>query len=166
MATARVLIVDDDPPALKAMCRLLSVGGRYDVLPATGSRQALAIVKSGSPVDVVIADVEMPELHGPELLEQIAEMSPATAGVLVSGGVDEAKLPAAVPLLRKPFSANELLSTVERVLAESKRLTADIARTMQRAVDLHEQARHRSRELCEAIREVGESRRGTPEKPR
>ncbi len=160
MATARVLIVDDDPSALKAACRLLSAGGSYDVLPTTSSRQALEIVRSGYPVDVVITEVEMPELRGPELLREVAEISPATTGVLVSGWVGETKLPASVPFLRKPLPANELFSAVERVLADSKRLRADVALTIHQAVGLHGQAQRRSSELFETMRRVCKSMHG------
>jgi DNA-binding NtrC family response regulator len=120
MATVRVLIVDDNSSTLKATCRLLSLQMEYEVLSASGPRRALEIVRSESQVDLVVSDVTMPEMSGPELLCNVARISPATAGILMSGDADvkeRVDLPLGVPLLQKPFSASELFCTIKKVLA-------------------------------------------------
>jgi response regulator RpfG family c-di-GMP phosphodiesterase len=152
MAIARVLIVDDDPNVLKATCMYLRGCESYEVLSAASPYRALEIIKGTTPVDLVISDVEMPEMKGPELLRKITQISPETATMLMSGYVAEPeKLPLGVALLEKPFSSTELLSKVEEVLAESKRIHEALARTMEKNAELSRNMLNLRNELSETI---------------
>ena len=56
------MVVDDDAMMLASVSRMLSRQG-YEVLPASGPRQALEIVRTPPPIQLVVSDVEMPERH-------------------------------------------------------------------------------------------------------
>jgi two-component system OmpR family response regulator len=64
-AAAKVLVVDDEPPVLEVVAQILRDGG-YEVLPASGPRQAFEIIRNQSPIDVVVSDVSMPEMRSTE----------------------------------------------------------------------------------------------------
>jgi DNA-binding NtrC family response regulator len=114
VAAARVLIVDDEALYLNALSRRLHREG-YDVLSASGPRQALKLIRTSAPIDVVLSDVQMPEVLGTELVREIAQTSPLSACLLMTGGL--AALPDApdgVPILRKPIPIADLLAAVEK----------------------------------------------------
>jgi CheY-like chemotaxis protein len=77
-AAARVLVVDDDALMLASVSRKLSRQG-YDVLPASRPRQALEIIKTPPPVQLILSDVSMPEMRGTQLLSEVFRLAPETA---------------------------------------------------------------------------------------
>ena len=116
---AKVLLVDDDLSFLSAACRLLDVL-HHEVLFASDPVKALELVKNESP-DVVITDSALSPMSGPELIMRIKQISPGTACILMSATMEErSDLLPFVPILQKPFSEGELLSAVEKVLANWK----------------------------------------------
>jgi response regulator RpfG family c-di-GMP phosphodiesterase len=152
MATARVLIVDDDPDVLEITCRYLRELDLYEVLSASSPIRALEIIKSKPSVDLVISDIEMPEMRGPKLLHKVTQISPGTASMLMSGFVsDPEDLPLGVPFLQKPFTFAELQSKVEEVLAESKSIRAALTCTLDRSHELSRNMESLRNELGETI---------------
>ena|SRR5947209_8103934 len=152
MAAASVLVVDDDRLMLEVVSRMLLAEG-YHVIRADGPGQALEIVKSARPVDLVVSDIRMPEMQGTQLVREIADLSPGTASMLMTGGIlDPADLPTGVPVLRKPFSTAELLLVVEATLARSVQLSVDLRRNMQRSAKLQRQSKKLRSEAAEAVR--------------
>jgi CheY-like chemotaxis protein len=108
VSAARVLVIDDEPLFLRAVSKTLSKQG-YDVLAAAGPCQALEIIKYQRPMDVVLSDVQMPEMRGTDLVREIARVSPQTAVILMTGAaVHPADLPKCVPVLCKPFTTLDL----------------------------------------------------------
>lgn len=101
--------------------RILERAG-YDVLGAADGKEALEIARGlASPLDLLLSDVVMPELRGPELAEILAEEGRVRRAVLFSGypeGLPETGLRnlEAWELLSKPFSTADLLAAVERVM--------------------------------------------------
>lgn len=141
MATQKVLVVDDNLTTLAMVSFLLSHKGSYEVLATPSPKQALEIIKSNPFIDVVVSDVEMPELRGPDLINAIKQTSPATGCVLMSASLKRSEdLPPDVPLLPKPINATELFSAVRRVLSESRQAGLDLGKSMERAVELQNQA--------------------------
>jgi len=113
MATARLLIVDDDVRVLNLVKLTLTLDG-YEVLATDRPHEALEIVRNGPAVHLVLSDIEMPEMLGTQLIREIARLSPGTARVLMTGGIIEsAQVPDGVQVLRKPFSIRDLISAVE-----------------------------------------------------
>ena len=115
MAKARVLVVDDEPEVLRFVVGVLE-RAEYEVAPAPGPKQALEIIAAGRPFDLVVSDVVMPEMCGPELASEIQLRSPSSAIMFISGCVPVGHLPKGFPYLGKPFSARDLLGAVDRVL--------------------------------------------------
>lgn len=121
MAAARMLVVDDQP-AIVSLVEVILAQQDYEILGETSPRRALDLVRAGRHVDLIISDVVMPEMTGPELVREIQRVSPAMHAVLMSAFARTEDLPPDVPLLHKPFSAADLLSTVERVLKDATHL--------------------------------------------
>jgi len=117
---ARVLVVDDDALFLQVVCGMLRREG-YDVFAAVSAQKALEIVKSVGPVDVVVSDILMPGMSGTELVRELAELSPRTSSLLMTAApLSEVAIPPdGIPVLRKPFSKQDLICAVEAALARS-----------------------------------------------
>jgi two-component system cell cycle sensor histidine kinase/response regulator CckA len=115
-----VLIVEDREVVRNLARDVLHAAG-FVVATATGSREALAIVERSAPFDLLVTDVVMPELSGPELAKElrgafvelpVLYMSGYTDDVLDASSLDEP----ATAFLRKPFANGDLVSTVRRLL--------------------------------------------------
>ena len=141
MAATRVLIVDDEEPILNFTSRLLTSAGS-EALGTTSPREAVEIVKKESPIDVIVSDVEMPEMAGTELVREVVSISPRIARVLISGApVESTKIPEGVPVLRKPFVTAELISAVQAVLGRSAQLSDDLYRERQVSAELKQDSK-------------------------
>jgi two-component system cell cycle sensor histidine kinase/response regulator CckA len=117
-----VVVVVDDQEALRQLTgRILERSG-YVVLEAGSAAEALRLV-DGNEVDVVVSDVVMPGMSGVELLAALGERGDGPPVVLMSGYSD-AVLGAGVdvPLLRKPFSADQLVEGVRAAIAARRNL--------------------------------------------
>ncbi len=122
-ARARVLLVDDEPDIREVLADALSWEG-YDVATAANGREALRILRSGPPVDVVLLDLTMPIMSGWEF-RQVQRLDPALAGIPVI--VTSASSPgttAPVRFLPKPFGLDELLTALAEVLRARPALAA------------------------------------------
>jgi CheY-like chemotaxis protein len=116
---ARVLVVDDEPVVLQLIWRMLEAGGHRVYLAADGV-QAIAALTEHAPIDVVVSDLRMPKLDGLSLSAMLAERSPPVPVMLMSGYVaDLSDVAADTPLLVKPFTENQLLAGVGRLLARA-----------------------------------------------
>jgi DNA-binding NtrC family response regulator len=152
IGTPRVLVVDDEPGIVRIVTRLLEDNG-YEVIAAASPREALAKVDGGQPVDVVVSDVVMPEMSGPELVRQVQEHAPSTAAVLMSGYTGAGTLPESIPFLTKPFSAAELLAIVRQVLQESKAAREGCGAARKRTQELRSEAQ----QLIDEIAKIEDS---------
>jgi DNA-binding NtrC family response regulator len=142
MPATRVLVVDDDHAMRHAVSQLLHRAG-YEVLPADGPLHALAIVKDDPPVHLVVSDNQMPEMSGTQLIREVAQLSPETAGVLMTGGfVNPADLPDGVIVMKKPFSTRDLLLVVQATLVRSVQLSEEVRRECHRSAALRQQSRN------------------------
>ncbi len=115
-----ILLVEDEPGVRAAARRLLERNG-YSVLEAAGGSEALELLAgSGRIVDVVVTDVVMPGLSGPQLAERIRERSPNMPVVFISGYTDgkfqRGKLGPGMSYLPKPFTENGLTLAVRNAL--------------------------------------------------
>jgi DNA-binding NtrC family response regulator len=151
MATARILIVDDELEILNLVSRVLK--NSYEVISASNPRNALEIVRTNPRIDLVLSDFEMPEMRGPDLLNEVKRISPSMAVLLMSGNDEiETRLPASIPFLKKPFSPRELHASVEAALAVAHKLSADLKKELEKATTLLEQNALLSCELSDGIR--------------
>src|SRR5512137_1306395 len=88
-----ILIVDDEEIIRESLSFILKKEG-YRVQEAANGKAALELVKKDS-FDLVVTDLEMPEMKGVELLEQISQVSPETLVVIITayGSIDTAIAP-------------------------------------------------------------------------
>ncbi len=121
-AGATVLVVDDEPSVRDVARGILEQAGAT-VLEAADGRQALEVFRErGGRIDLVLLDMTMPHMAGPEAFERLRQMR-ADVAVILCSGYDEQDAtghfkdarPAA--FLQKPYRAAALLRSVEKVLA-------------------------------------------------
>ena len=120
-AMPRVLFVDDEP-GVTAAFRTLLRRAPYEVLVANSARDALGML-SETHVDVVISDMDMPDMSGSEFLARVRTEHPRTTRVVLSGrarledtihAINDA---AVFRFLTKPCQASELTRCIDDALA-------------------------------------------------
>ncbi len=119
---ASILIIDDQPEILRVLTKVLE-GAGHSVTEAADCKRALRYF-AGRPTDLVVTDICMPEMDGIEFLMRLREAFPETPVVAMSGGgripkenlLGAASLLGAVDTLEKPFTAEQVLTAVERAL--------------------------------------------------
>src|SRR5215469_2745407 len=80
-----ILLADDEPQLRNLLCLILETCG-YSLLVAKDAQDALEIVsKSAEPIDLLVSDIEMPGMTGPELAKQIRRFRPYLKILLISG---------------------------------------------------------------------------------
>jgi CheY-like chemotaxis protein len=119
-----ILVVDDEPEVRSVVVDMLRDSG-YQLLEAENAERALDLVANADRgIDLVVSDVVMPGVGGPELAERIHEQSPDTEILFVSGYREIAPTAPALrgaTLLRKPLGRDELLHEVDVALDERAR---------------------------------------------
>jgi len=121
--TGRILLVEDREIVRELTTEVLRTAG-FDVDIATSGREALELAAQSEPFDLLLTDVVMAELSGPELAERLRSTDPSLA-VLYMSGYTDAVLDAAdlaVPgtaFIRKPFQTTQLIAIVRRQLGQS-----------------------------------------------
>jgi DNA-binding NtrC family response regulator len=116
----KILLVDDDPNMLRLM-ELYLQSESFIFKRANNGKKALALLKKEK-FDLMLADMQMPEMDGYTLLKNIkATIDNYFPVVMVTayGQIEEAELPAAAgayDIIQKPFSAFRLRLTVKNAL--------------------------------------------------
>ncbi len=127
--TGRVLIIEDDAQLRDLLSELLA-GEGYEPLVAETGEEGLRTLQR-EPVDVVLLDINLPGMHGINVLtaapntQTDAEFILMTAFAEVETAVEAIKL-GAFDYLRKPLEPDELLLVIERAL-EQRRLRREVA---------------------------------------
>lgn len=122
--TEVILVVEDEDEVRKVVCLTLELQG-YCVLAASGTEQALELVNSSTqPIDLLMTDVVMPELSGPELAGLIRQRIPDLRVLYMSGYSEDALLAhglvlSEIAFLAKPFSSAALGRKVRQALRQS-----------------------------------------------
>jgi len=117
-----VLLVEDDPIMRRLTRQMLQDQG-YSVVEAQDGNSALELTAShqGS-IDLVLTDVVMPGMGGPELVLKLMDSHPDTRFLYMSGYTGELVvdhgLAEGVALLEKPFTRVALLTTIEKALRD------------------------------------------------
>ena len=118
MATARVLIVDDEPSVLRLVSKAVA-GWGYEVYAVSSALQALKLAHDELCFDLVISDVIMPEMCGPEMVRRLSRLCPNASVVMMSAHIAAEVLPAKAAFISKPFTLADLRSVVDRALSPS-----------------------------------------------
>jgi CheY-like chemotaxis protein len=119
-----ILVVEDDDPVREiALKRLESLG--YALAEARSGLEAIRLLESGEPIDMVFSDVVMPgKMTGYDLAEWVAAMKPNIKVVLTTGyNEGDAKTNTSsvglnIPVLDKPYSREELAQTMRNALRD------------------------------------------------
>lgn len=115
-----ILLVEDDAALRTVVARALASKG-YDVLQAENGARALDVADVyKAPIHLVVSDVVMPDMGGPELFENLRRWYPRLRFLFISGQMNEAEADISIDgrtaFLPKPFSLEALFSFVRYVL--------------------------------------------------
>ena len=112
-----VVVVEDDPAVAEITCRMVEqVGCRCECVGTGGRARALA---ESTAVDLFVIDLHLPDTSGPALGRWITQQFPGTPIVYTSGYVHHRLEPGELrgaPFLPKPYTQDELASTLGRLL--------------------------------------------------
>jgi DNA-binding NtrC family response regulator len=122
-----VLVVDDEAAIRGLITRWLEAAG-FHTQAAVNAEQAIQGIGDNPPA-VVVSDIEMPGHDGFWLADEIRRRYPATAIVMMTGCLDTGMAArsirtGAMDYLRKPFTRDQLTSSLNRALAWHKMHTA------------------------------------------
>ncbi|PJA31353.1 MAG: hypothetical protein CO187_09860, partial [Zetaproteobacteria bacterium CG_4_9_14_3_um_filter_53_7] len=119
-----ILLVDDEPSVREVTGEVLASLG-YRILEAANGSEALAMIQSGQPVDLVLSDVVMPVMGGVEFLNHLREAGCELPFILATGydpdrvivqkGSDKR-----CRILNKPFDFNHLSGYIQEMIAEQR----------------------------------------------
>ena len=108
-----VLVVDDDVRILALTGEMLRLAG-YRVLKANVASEAVLIFeRNAAEIDLVLSDVQMPGLTGPELACRLRQRNPDLPVVFMTGCTEDCAPPGA---LQKPFKMADLWSKISDAL--------------------------------------------------
>ncbi|MCY4416841.1 MAG: SpoIIE family protein phosphatase [Chloroflexi bacterium] len=153
----RILVVDDEPdlePLVLQRMRRSIRSGQYQFVFAQNGVEALQKLGQDADIDMVLSDINMPQMDGLSLLERIPDVAPDTRSVIISAYGDMKNIRAAMnrgafDFVTKPLDFDDLRVTIERTLnnlaawrqAESSRMRLvaienelDIASKMQQSI--------------------------------
>jgi signal transduction histidine kinase/CheY-like chemotaxis protein len=121
----RVLLIEDEPLVRRLLEQLLMRAG-YQAVPASDPLEALARVERERPFDLIVTDVVMASMSGPELVERIEALRGPMPTIFMSGHTDHEKfrkgrLASNHRFMPKPFAPADLLTLVREVMASASR---------------------------------------------
>lgn len=145
---ARIFIVDDEPLMCKSL-RLLLENEGHEVSTVTLAREAMALFRQAE-YDLVLLDINMPEMDGLQLMDEIRTSRPETFVIMITGRASVNSAVAALrkgafDYLRKPFEHDELLNTVRNALRQLE-LQRKRRQAEQRLREAHEELERRVEE--------------------
>lgn len=119
--TETILLVEDEEPLRKVVIELLTQIG-YNVLSASNGKDAMHVSQTyPHRIHLLITDVLMPEIDGPELAKTLCAVRPDLRVIYISGYTDDCLAPEGIlepgtVLVNKPFSVRLLSAKMREVL--------------------------------------------------
>jgi adenylate cyclase len=116
--TLTVLFVDDEPAVIRAISRLLAARTGFRTLTAASGEEALDLLRTHN-VDVLVSDIDMPEMNGLELVRRARHEFPNTLRILLTGAATMARALAAinegevVRFFAKPFDPETFVRALD-----------------------------------------------------
>ncbi len=140
--TRKILVVDDEADIERLVRQRMRAeirAGTYEFLFARNGAEALELLRGDSGVEIVLTDINMPEMDGLTLLEQIPKVDPDIRAVIVSAYGDMTNIRAAMnrgafDFIVKPIDIDDLRNTIDRTLRQLDLLRAAL-RARDRAVE-------------------------------
>ena len=123
--TAVILVVDDNPSMAKTLADILGIKG-FEVHAAYSGLEALAILQS-QPVDILLTDVVMPDMNGPELYRKLLASHQDIKSLYMSGYTNNAivhhgVIDEGINFIQKPFTVKELSKKIDAILSMPENL--------------------------------------------
>ena len=120
----KILVVDDEPDVgvlIRQVFKKAIESKELEFLFATDGRQALEKARKEKGLDLILTDINMPELDGLTLLRRIKELNPTVISVVLSGYDDRENIRAAMnygayDFITKPMDLNDLEVTIANAL--------------------------------------------------
>jgi DNA-binding NtrC family response regulator len=125
----RILFIDDDPDALKALERI-AAAQQWEAHVVSTAKGAMAVVDERS-IEVVVSDHWMPGLSGIDFLAELKAARPGVVRVLMSGAANKEMTARAVQdggvhaVVEKPWSMQALLATIRQAGAQARSIKID-----------------------------------------
>lgn len=117
---ACILVIDDEAGVRRIVRRMLD-DCRCRVVEAADGFEGLATIEREAGVDLVLTDLSMPRVGGLSVIETLGHRRPEIPIVVMSGNSAAMNGLPEVPVLRKPFTADELLAVIADLLAHARR---------------------------------------------
>jgi hypothetical protein len=152
----RLFIVDDEAALTQTLCKTLRAEG-YATVGFTSAPEALAALPEGE-CDLLLVDLNMPEMLGVDLLRAAQQIDPAIVGVIMTGegsvaSAVQAMKAGALDFITKPFDLDAILPVVTRAL-QVRQLRLRNARLEQRVREHAAELEAANRELEAANKEL------------
>jgi CheY-like chemotaxis protein len=112
---SRVLLAEDDPLVRSVAAEMLAAA-EFEVVEAADGIEALDLLGTEQPFDLVICDLHMPRLGGAEIARQVSRRYPQTRVLAISGEPPEEPI-ASAGFLAKPFRHGALIAAARKALA-------------------------------------------------
>lgn len=122
----RCLVVDDDREVRLTFLAMLDELG-FDAVAQAGGKQALTVMSTMPTLDLLVCEVQLFGMSGPELVEVARERFPMLPAVLTSGSVIDPIIPGGCTLLFKPFRLEQLAAAI-RIVSGPRLVMADVGR--------------------------------------
>jgi len=115
---SETILVAEDDEVLRTLLQIALASCGYTVLASASGPAALALAeRHAEPIALLVSDVTMPGMEGPELARRLLAIRPGLRVLLLSGySRDPAVLDAGVEFLQKPFRPSALVAEVRRIL--------------------------------------------------
>lgn len=115
----RVILVADDEAVVRNLVNTVLTHAGYNVLMATDGAEALRLSREhAGAIHLLLTDIYMPAMEGPELAQAILEERPGVRVLLMTGHAERLGDPQLLTVLRKPFRPADLVARIEKTLAE------------------------------------------------
>jgi len=119
----KVLVVDDDTLSARTICDILEIKG-YEPFSAATGMEGLALLNRGF-VNLVLLDLQLPDIAGLEVLGRIKKETPATEAIILTGyaaldSAIEAINIGAFSYLQKPYEMDHLLLHIRRAVEKQR----------------------------------------------
>lgn len=118
----RTILLIDDEQSVRSIVKRILQRANYKVLEAESGEAALKLVESHTgTIDLVVTDLHMPGLNGPEVVKMLASVRPGLKVLFMSGYAEHdvvarTGVPGGANFLHKPFSGQELTAAVTKAI--------------------------------------------------
>jgi two-component system cell cycle sensor histidine kinase/response regulator CckA len=137
--TGTLLIVEGDTQLRRLLCKVVT-DASHRILEASNAQQALQLVAAyANPIDLLLTDVMIPGMHGPELMDRLRHSRPDVKVLFISGHdrglIGDLVRDPAVAFLPKPFTPKALLNGINKLMASPETQLELLIRRYSASVD-------------------------------